>query len=93
MEQEQTIVEATPQTTTIQPPHRKHTKPSAGRQKVLFIIRQVLNILFMILGIIGAVMYSGIMGDGRIELMGGIIVIIAISMKMAECVIRCMKTK
>lgn len=92
MEQQEQIITEEPNT-ILEAPQRKHRKPSAGRQKVLFIIRQVLNILFMVLGIIGAVMYSGKLGDGRIEVMGGIIVVIAISMKMAECVIRCMKIK
>lgn len=67
-------------------PHR-HTKPQEPHD-VVFKIRQVLNILFMLLGIAGAVMYSGWVGDGKIVQMGAIVAVIAICMKMAECVLR-----
>lgn len=69
-----------------------HRKPRPVHD-TLFKIRQVLNLLFMLLGVIGAVMYSGYFGDGKIIQMGGVVVIIAISMKMAECVLRYRKTE
>lgn len=65
----------------------RHRKPQAV-QDIVFKIRQILNVLFMVIGVIGGAMYSGYFGDGRIIQMGGILVIIAISMKMAECVLR-----
>lgn len=69
---------------------RRHTKP-VNEHGLIFKIRQVLNILFMVLGVIAAVMYSGWIGDGRTEMMGAILAVIAISMKMAECVLRMIK--
>lgn len=45
----------------------------------------------MVVGVVSAVMYSGWVGDGRIQMMGAVLAVIAISMKMAECVLRYMK--
>ena len=60
----------------------------------IFKIRQILNLLFIIIGIIGAgVNAYGQWGahDERIKMMGIVIVIIAMAIKMAECVLRYMK--
>lgn len=67
---------------------RHHTNPNAPRSGVVFIIRQVLNVLFMILGVTGAVMFCGLVGDERTEMQGAIIAMIAVFLKMAECVLR-----
>lgn len=65
----------------------RHKKPKEVRGAV-FYIRQILNILFMVTAIIGAMMYSGFMGEGIKERQGIIIIIIAVSIKMAECMLR-----
>lgn len=66
----------------------RHHKRPKKEYSIIFKIRQILNVLFMVIGVIGAVMYSGWIGDGRIEMMGAVLAVIAISMKMAECVLR-----
>lgn len=45
----------------------------------------------MIFCIVGCVMYCGVFGDERTSLMGAIIAIIAVVIKMAECVLRFIK--
>lgn len=70
---------------------RRHHKRPVTENSIIFKIRQVLNLLFMVLGVIGAVMYSGWVGNGRMEMMGAVVAVIAISMKMAECVLRYIK--
>ncbi|MDO4172039.1 MAG: hypothetical protein Q4E63_00075 [Prevotellaceae bacterium] len=65
----------------------RHTKPKTARGMV-FHIRQVLNVLFMLTGIVGALMYAGVMGQGLVERQGIIVIIIAVSIKMAECMLR-----
>ena len=72
-----------------------HRKKDAGTianertHRVIFIIRQVLNILFIILAVIGGLMYSGLLGsDDNTVMNGAIIAIIAVVMKMGECVLR-----
>lgn len=72
-------------------PRKKHRRPKEEDYGYIFKIRQVLNLLFMVLGVIGAVMYSGWVGNGRMEMMGAVVAVIAISMKMAECVLRYVK--
>ncbi len=66
---------------------RSHTKPRPDRDMV-FYIRQVLNILFMLTAIVGVMMYCGVMGEGPVEKQGIIVIIIAVSIKMAECMLR-----
>ncbi len=65
----------------------RHTRPKPIRNTV-FYIRQVLNILFMLTAIAGALMYCGVMGKGVEMRQGIIVIIIAVSIKMAECMLR-----
>lgn len=65
----------------------RHTKPAKARD-IVFYIRQVLNILFMLTAIVGALMYSGVFGEGVKTRQGIIVIIIAVSIKMAECMLR-----
>lgn len=79
----------------VQRPRRKHAKPSA-KHDTLFKIRQILNLLFIVIGIIGAAItgygqYA--LQDERTKMMGIVIVVIAMAMKMAECVLRFMSPK
>lgn len=67
-------------------PHHRHSHP-VGKTWV-FKLRQILNVLFMLTGIAAAIMYSGWVGGGRIVMMGAVLGVIAISIKMAECVLR-----
>lgn len=69
-----------------QRPHR-HAKPPKVRDTV-FYIRQVLNILFMLTAVVGALMYCGVFGKGVEMRQGIIVIIIAVSIKMAECMLR-----
>lgn len=62
-----------------------HRKPEDERGK-FFIIRQILNILFMIIAIVGVYFYIQVN-----ELQGIIVVVIAMAFKMAECVFRYLK--
>lgn len=60
----------------------------------IFKIRQILNLLFIILGIVGAAVNAygqWLIHDERTKMMGIVIVIIAMAIKMAECVLRYMK--
>ncbi len=71
-------------------PRREHQRP---KRNVVFFIRQVLNILFMLLAIVGVAMYMGCFGDGKQETMGLLVIIMAVFVKMAECVIRVFSPK
>lgn len=56
-----------------------------------FKIRQVLNILFMIVAVVGCLIYIGVIQTDNGEMKGAIVVIIAVLIKMAECMIRLLK--
>ncbi len=69
-----------------------HSKPEGPT--TLFKVRQILNLLFIIVGIAGAAINAygqWVLHDERTKMMGIVIVIIAMAMKMAECVLRYMK--
>lgn len=61
---------------------RVHRKPEKERGP-FFVIRQILNIIFIILGVAGCFYYVKIN-----EQMGIILFIIAMAFKMAECMLR-----
>ena len=63
-------------------PERHHRKPDDGRGS-FFMLRQIFNILFMLVGVAGAYMYF----KGN-EAMGIVVFVIAMAFKMAECVLR-----
>ena len=65
----------------------RHTKPKPVRD-VVFHIRQVLNVRFMLTALVGALMYCGVMGEGVVTRQGIIVIVIAVSIKMAECMLR-----
>lgn len=66
-------------------PECHHRKPEDGRGS-FFMLRQIFNVLFMVLGVIGAYMYF----KGN-EAMGIVVFIIAMAFKMAECALRFVK--
>jgi len=69
-----------------------HSKPEGPT--TIFKIRQILNLLFIIIGIAGAGINAygqWFAHDERIKMMGIVVVVIAMAMKMAECVLRYMK--
>lgn len=70
--------------------HHSHRRPEKIHD-INFKIRQVLNILFMVVAVVGCLMYCGVMGDDNNEMKGAIVVIIAVLIKMAECMIRLLK--
>ena len=71
---------------------RRHRKSSSKYDSV-FKIRQVLNVIFMILAVVGCLMYSGLLGgDERTEMQGAIVAVIAIAFKFAECMLRMKRT-
>ncbi len=79
------------ETTQQAPPRRRtHNRPTP-QHNTIYKIRQILNALFMVLCIIGCIMYCGVFGDERTSMMGAIIAIIAVAMKMAECILRFIK--
>lgn len=64
--------------------HKRNEENDAPRSKTVFIIRQVLNIVFMIGAVVGALLYWY-----QPEPTTGILVIMtAMFFKMAECVLR-----
>lgn len=67
-------------------PQHRHSHPTG--KTWIFKLRQILNVLFMVTGIAAAVMYSGWVGNERTVMMGAVLGVIAISIKMAECVLR-----
>ena len=62
------------------PVKRHHRKPEKERGK-FFLLRQILNIVFMLVAV--AVVYVKV--DNR---MGAVIIIIGMAFKMAECALR-----
>lgn len=64
---------------------RHHEKPVDERGR-FFVLRQILNLIFMIVGVAGVVITFTV---GHMH--GAIIFIIAMSFKMAECVLRYLK--
>lgn len=66
---------------------RQHRKPEDKRGQY-FMIRQILNIVFILTAVIGCIIYST-----KNEMMGGILIVIAITFKMAESVLRLRKSK
>lgn len=66
---------------------RKHRNADEGDGRgKFFVLRQILNILFMIIAIVGVVIYIT-----QNEMQGIIVVVIAMAFKMAECVLRYVK--
>lgn len=61
---------------------RRHTRPEPERDK-FFVLRQIFNIIFILGAVVGCFFYIKIN-----EAMGGILIIIAMAFKMAECVLR-----
>lgn len=73
--------------------HRKPTKSKGLSKETIFKIRQVLNLLFIVIGVVGAGMVAYgkyFSNNDRTVWMGIIIFIIGMSMKMSECVLRVM---
>ena len=66
-----------------QPRHRSTEKISYAEKGRFFIIRQILNIIFMILAIAGMALYFYVG-----HTIGGIILITAVIVKITECVLR-----
>ena len=64
------------------PVKRHHRKPEKERGK-FFLLRQILNIVFMLVAVAGCVVYVKV--DNR---MGAVIIIIGMAFKMAECALR-----
>ena len=70
--------------------HHSHRRPEKIHD-INFKIRQVLNVLFMVVAIVGCLMYTGVLGGNDNEMKGAIVVIIAVLIKMAECMLRLLK--
>lgn len=71
-----------------------HSHNNPNKKGYIFKIRQILNLLFIVIGIIGAGMNAygkWVSHDDKLTLMGIIVVVIAMAMKMAECVLRYIK--
>lgn len=79
--------EPTDSTNVQDAPERKsrHTRPQDGRGRY-FVVRQILNLLFMVIALVGVGLYLW-----WNEMGGIIIVVIAMAFKMAECVLRYLK--
>lgn len=61
---------------------RHHRKPEKEPGK-FFLLRQILNVIFMLVAVAGCVVYVKV--DNR---MGAVIIIIGMAFKMAECALR-----
>lgn len=78
----------------IQVRHRHAKQEESQEFKGIFRIRQILNTLFILLALVGVGIYSyGVwyIRDTRIELMGTIVIVVAVVIKMAESVLRYFK--
>lgn len=64
--------------------HERGEETKTPREKRLFIIRQVLNIIFMVGAVAGAILYW-VMPE---ETLGILVVMTAMFFKMAECALR-----
>ncbi len=74
--------------------HRRRYGQADVPHDTVFKIRQILNWAFIIVGICGALLYSyGVWyrSNSRFEMMGVIVVIIAVVIKMSECMLRLKK--
>lgn len=73
--------------TTMEASERRshHTRPQDGHGRY-FVVRQILNLLFMVIALVGVGLYLW-----WNEMGGIIIVIIGMAFKMAECVLRYLK--
>lgn len=60
---------------------RHHNNPNDKGK--FFVLRQIFNIIFMIGAVIGCVVYLKVN-----DMMGAILIVIAMAFKMAECVLR-----
>lgn len=78
---EQTSIEETEEPAVLYA-RRRHRKEEDDRGPN-FALRQILNIIFMLVAIAGCIVFHVVN-----NLMGGILIIIAMAFKMAECVIR-----
>lgn len=65
------------------PRHRSIERMSYANKGRFFVIRNILNIIFMILAVIGMIMYF--YGS---QTLGGILLITAVIIKISECVLR-----
>ena len=72
---------------------RRHEEPEVSND-IVYKIRQILNWAFIIVGIAGIALYTyGVWyrSNTRLEWMGTVVVIIAIVIKMSECMLRMKK--
>lgn len=68
---------------TDEPIARRHHRKPDDKRGNFFVVRQILNILFMLGAVAGCVVYVKVNDQ-----MGAILIIIAMAFKMAECVLR-----
>lgn len=78
-----TNTDNTEQQETLQRPQHTHRRPAKDQ---MFVFRNILNIIFMILAVVGVVVY--IFSDERI---GIYIVLTAMAFKITECCLRMLK--
>lgn len=67
--------------------HHRDEEPQHEEKRIVFIIRQILNIIFMIGAIVGVIFYI----KEPDNMMSLIIIITAVMVKMAECALRVFK--
>lgn len=82
MEENITTEQNVEQTESVVRQPRHHTRPEKDRDS-LFLLRQIFNIIFMVGAVVGCVLYIKVNA-----MMGGVLIIIAMAFKMAECVLR-----
>lgn len=66
-----------------EPSVRIHHRKSEKERGKFFLLRQILNVIFMLVAVAGCVVYVKV--DNR---MGAVIIIIGMAFKMAECALR-----